>query len=113
MLIEKEVISMIARLMDSLYSWLKKAAEEVLACLKKYGPEDWDEALDSLKENQIGPMLQAGYDLLKSSPNAWILVLVVYLLATSGLLKVLVMAILGLGLILVINQLNGNQCQEA
>jgi hypothetical protein len=104
---------MIARMMDSLYSWLKKVAEEIVACLKKYGPEDWDETLDSLKENQVSPMLQAGYDLLKSSPNTWILVLVVYLLATSGLLKVLVMAILGLGLILVINQLNSKECQEA
>jgi hypothetical protein len=99
--------------MDSLYSWLKKAAEEIVACLKKYGPEDWDETLDNLKENQVSPMLQASYDLLKSSPNTWILVLVVYLLATSGLLKVLVMAILGLGLILVINQLNSKECQEA
>jgi hypothetical protein len=104
---------MIARLMDSLYSWLKKVAEEIVACLKKYGPEDWDETLDNLKENQVSPMLQASYDLLKSSPNTWILVLVVYLLATSGLLKVLVMAILGLGLVLVINQLNSKECQEA
>ena len=102
---------MTTRSMDSFYGWLKRMAKAALDWLQENCPEGWKPALDKLQQLQAGPVLEAGNELLKKLPDTWVLVLGVYLLANSGLLGVLVMAILGL--IMAMNKLNSNECHEA
>ena len=102
---------MTTKSMDSFYGWLRRMAKAALDWLQENCPEDWKPALDKLQQLQAGPVLEAGNELLKKLPDTWVLVLGVYLLANSGLLGVLVMAILGL--IMAMNKLNSNECQEA
>jgi hypothetical protein len=102
---------MTARTMDSFYSGLKRMAKGILAWLKENCPKEWEPGFDKLQQLQAGPLLEAGNNLLKNLPNTWVLVVGVYLLATSGLLGVLVMAILGL--IMAMNKLNRNEGQKA
>jgi hypothetical protein len=102
---------MTTRSIDSFYGWLMRMAKVVLAWLKENCPKDWEAGLDKLQQLQAGPVFSAGNDLLKNLPPTWVLVLGVYLLANSGLLGVLVMAILGL--ILAMNKLNSNEVQKA
>ncbi len=102
---------MTTKSMDSFYGWLKRMAKVALDWLQENCPENWKPALDKLQQLKAGPVLEAGNELLKKLPDTWILVLGVYLLANSGLLGVLVMAILGL--IMAMNKLKSNECQEA
>ena len=102
---------MTIRSIDSIYSWLRRMAKVVLAWLKENCPEEWEAGLDKLQQLQAGPVFEAGNEVLKNLPPTWVLVLGVYLLANSGLLGALVMAILGL--IIAMNKLNSNEVQKA
>jgi hypothetical protein len=99
------------RSIDSLYSWLGRIAKVVLDWMKENCPENWKPGLEKLQQLKAGPVLSAGNEMLKNLPNTWVLLLGVYLLANSGLLGALVMAILGL--IMAMNKLNNNEGQEA
>ncbi len=102
---------MTTRSMDSFYGWLRRLAKAALDWLQENCPEGWKPALEKLQQLKAGPVLEAGNNLLKKLPDSWILVLGVYLLANSGLLGAWVMAIVGL--IMAMNKLNSNECQEA
>ena len=102
---------MTTRTMDSFYGGLRRLAKAFLDWLQENCPENWKPALDKLQQLQAGPVLEAGNEMLKNLPPTWVLVLGVYLLANSGLVGAWVMAILGL--IMAMNKLNSNECQQA
>ena len=104
---------MISRYKKSIGDWLKRAAELALTWLKEYCPESWEATLDNLDELQIDQMIQAGCDLVNRHINMIIFMLAVYFLATSSLLGMLVMAIMGLGLVLAMNNLANQEGQQA
>jgi hypothetical protein len=104
---------MISRYKKSIGDWLKRAAELALAWLKQHCPESWQESLDNLDELQIDRMIQAGCDLVNRHADMIIFMLVVYFLAPSSLLGMLLMAIMGLGLVLAMNHLADQEGQQA
>jgi len=104
---------MISIKMKTLYRWLLETAEVALSWLRHKSPAAWNRGQDTLQRFTAGPMRKAGYAQMRRLPFIVGTALVVYLVASSTLMQLLVVFMLGIGVFLVLQRIANGNIQEA
>ena len=104
---------MISIKMKTLYRWLLETAEVALSWLRRKYPVSWERGLYTLQQLTAGPMRKASYVQMRRLPFIVGTALVVYLVASSTLMQLLVVFMLGIGVFLVLQRIANGNIQEA
>jgi len=104
---------MISIKMKALYRWLLETAEVALSWLRHKYPVAWESGLHTLQQLTAGSMKEAGHVQMRRGFFIVGTLLVVYLVASSSLMQLLVVFMLGIGVFLVLQRIASGNIQEA
>ena len=103
---------MFFRYAKSVYCWLLETVEVARSWFRQHKPVAWERGLDTLQRFVSGPMREAGYTQMRRLPFIVGTALVVYLVASSTLMQLLVVFMLGIGVFLVLQRIASGNIQE-
>ena len=103
---------MFFRYAKSVYCWLLETVEVARSWFWQHTPAAWERGLDTLQQLTAGSMKEAGHVQMRRGFFIVGTVLVVYLVASSTLMQLLVVLTLALGVILVLHKTSSVRLQE-